>query len=290
MGEGRASGVPWGAALGRATREGWRGVISNGIANAQRGKTPLRCAHVAPESTRHGEETLAVPVEFRGYATTTLLVLDLVGTFAFALSGGLAGAKKRLDLFGVLVLSFAASTAGGITRDILIGAIPPAAIRDWRYVAVSLLAGLVTFYWYPIVHRLRNHVLVFDGAGLALFAVTGTQKALGYGLNPVMAMLLGVLTGIGGGMLRDLLLAQVPTVLRAELYAVAALAGVVVVVVGHALHLQPTAVPIAGAALCFGLRLMAIRRGWHLPIAYPSLHPDAEPDAPSGENDNEAQR
>ncbi|MDQ3828659.1 MAG: trimeric intracellular cation channel family protein [Candidatus Tectomicrobia bacterium] len=231
-----------------------------------------------------------MPVEFRDYATTTLLVLDLVGTFVFALSGGLAGVKERLDLFGVLGLSFAAGNAGGITRDVLIGAVPPAAIRDWRYVAVSLLAGLVTFYWYPIILRLRHHVLMFDGAGLALFAVAGTQKAVGYGLNPVVAPLLGMLTGIGGGMLRDLLLAQVPTVLRAELYAVAALAGAVVVMGGHALHLQPTAMAFAGAALCFGLRLMAIWRGWHLPIAYPPPHPDAEADAPSGKHENEAQR
>jgi uncharacterized membrane protein YeiH len=231
-----------------------------------------------------------VPVEFREYATSTLLVLDLVGTFVFALSGGLAGVKERLDLFGVLGLSFAAGNAGGITRDVLIGAVPPAAIRDWRYVAVSLLAGLVTFYWYPIILRLRHHVLMFDGAGLALFAVAGTQKALGYGLNPVVAPLLGMLTGIGGGMLRDLLVSEIPTVLRAELYAVVALLGGVVVVVGHALDLQPTATAIVGAAVCFGLRLMAIWRGWHLPIAYPPPHPDAEADAPSRKNENEAQR
>jgi uncharacterized membrane protein YeiH len=126
------------------------------------------------------------------------------------------------------------------------------------------------FFWYPISERLRtlrNHVLIFDAAGLALFAVVGTQKALGYRLNPVMAAVLGVLTGVGGGVLRDVLVAQVPTVLRAELYAVAALAGAIVVVVGHVLNFPPTAVAIAGAALCFGLRLVAIRRGWHLPVA-----------------------
>jgi uncharacterized membrane protein YeiH len=155
-------------------------------------------------------------------------------------------------------------------RDLLIGAVPPAAISDWRYLAVSLLAGLIMFFWYPISERLRtlrNHVLVFDAGGLALFAVVGTQKALGFRLNPVMAALLGVLTGIGGGMLRDVLVAQVPMVLRAELYAVAALAGAVVVVVGHVLNLPAAATAIAGAVLCFGIRLIAIRRGWHLPVA-----------------------
>jgi len=208
--------------------------------------------------------------QFKAYAASTLLVLDLVGTFVFALSGGVAGVKERLDLFGVLVLSFAAASAGGIMRDLLIGAVPPAAISDWRYLAVSLLAGLVVFFWYPVSERLRNlsdHVLVFDAAGLALFAVVGTQKALGYRLNPLMAALLGMLTGIGGGMLRDVLISEVPTVLRSELYAVAALAGAVVVVVGHVLNLPPTATAIAGAALCFSIRLFAIRRGWRLPVA-----------------------
>jgi uncharacterized membrane protein YeiH len=208
--------------------------------------------------------------EFKAYAAGTLLVLDLIGTFVFALSGGAAGVKERLDLFGVLVLSFAAASAGGIMRDLLIGAVPPAAISDWRYLAVSILAGLVVFFWFPRSERLRklrNLVLIFDAAGLAVFAVAGTQKALGYGLNPVMSALLGMLTGIGGGMLRDLLLAEIPTVLRSELYAVAALAGAVVVVVGHVLNLPPTATAIAGAALCFGIRLIAIRRGWRLPVA-----------------------
>jgi uncharacterized membrane protein YeiH len=195
-----------------------------------------------------------------------LLTLDLVGTFVFALSGGAAAVKGRLDLFGVLVLSFAAGNAGGVTRDVLIGAVPPAAIGDWRYVGVSLLAGLATFFWYPILDRLRSPVLVFDGAGLALFAVSGTQKALAHGLEPVMAALLGMLTGIGGGMVRDLLVTQIPTVLRAELYAVAALAGSAVVVLGHVLHLPPTATTIAGAVLCLGLRLLALSRGWRLPI------------------------
>jgi uncharacterized membrane protein YeiH len=196
-----------------------------------------------------------------------LLVLDLVGTFVFAISGATAGATRRLDLFGILVLSFVAGNAGGVIRDILIGSVPPAAISDWRYLAVSLLAGVITFYRYSEVERLRSPVLVFDAAGLALFAVSGAQKGLAFELNPVMAALLGMVTGVGGGMMRDILLAEIPTVLRADLYAVAALAGATVVVIGNLLHLPPTATTIIGALLCFGLRLMAIRRDWHLPIA-----------------------
>jgi len=204
-----------------------------------------------------------------------LLVLDLVGTFVFALSGATAGVKHRLDLFGVLVLSFAAGNAGGIARDLLIGAVPPAAISDWRYLAVSLLAGILTFWRPSAIDRLRSPVLLFDAAGLGLFAVAGTEKALAFGLNSVMAALLGKVTGIGGGMTRDVLLAEIPTVLRTDLYALAALAGAAVVVIGAALRLPSTAVTIAGALLCFGLRFMAIRRGWHLPVAGEPEHASA---------------
>ncbi len=174
----------------------------------------------------------SILVHGRHLAGPFLVVLDLLGTFVFALSGAAAGVKSKLDLFGLMVLGFAAGNAGGITRDVFIGALPPAAISEWRYVGVSLVAGLVTFFWYPKINARRRPVLIFDGAGLALFAVTGTQKALSAGLNPLMAALLGMLTGIGGGMLRDILVNQTPTVLEADLYAVAALAAGVVVVVG----------------------------------------------------------
>jgi len=195
------------------------------------------------------------------------LVLDLLGTFVFALSGGMAGVKRKLDLFGVLVLSFAAANTGGITRDVVIGAIPPGAINDWRYLGVSLLAGIITF-WFPSAVKQRwNPVLVFDAAGLALFAVSGANKALLFGLNPVMATLLGMVTGIGGGMARDILLTDIPTVLRAELYAVAALLGAATVVIAHLLQLPSEPAALVGAALCFGLRVLAMRYGWHLPVA-----------------------
>ena len=196
-----------------------------------------------------------------------LLILDLVGTFVFAISGATAGVTRRLDLFGTLVLSFVAGNFGGITRDVLIGAVPPAAMSDWRYLAVSLLAGVITFYWSSAVEKLSNPVVVFDAAGLALFSVSGAQKALAVGLEPAMAALLGMLTGIGGGVVRDVLVAQIPTVLRADIYAVAALAGAAVVVIGPLMDIPAGATTIIGALLCFGLRLVAIRRHWHLPIA-----------------------
>ena len=194
-------------------------------------------------------------------------ILDLAGTFVFALSGAMAGVRRKLDVFGVLVLSFAAANTGGITRDILIGAVPPGAIRDWHYLGVSLVAGLVTFCFPSAITRRWNPVLLFDAAGLALFAISGAHKALAYGLNPIMAILLGMLTGIGGGMARDILLAEIPTVLRADLYAVAALAGAAIVVIANELQLPAGTGALVGGALCFGLRVLAIWRGWQLPLA-----------------------
>src|SRR5438067_4948067 len=154
---------------------------------------------------------------------TLLVVFDLGGTFVFALSGATAAVKHRLDLFGVLVLSFAAGSSGGIARDVMIGAHPPAAISDWRYIAVSMFAGLITFNWYRIINRLSSPVLVFDAAGLSPFAVSGAGTALAFHAGPVAATLLGMLTGVGGGMVRDILVTAIPTVLRTELYAVRAL-------------------------------------------------------------------
>jgi uncharacterized membrane protein YeiH len=203
---------------------------------------------------------------------------DLAGTFVFALSGGMAGVRRKLDLFGVLVLSFVAANTGGITRDILIGAVPPGAINDWHYLGVSLVAGLLTFCFPSAITRRWNPVLVFDAAGLAFFAVSGAHKALTYGLNPVMATLLGMLTGIGGGMARDVLLTEIPVVLRADLYAVAALVGAAIVVIANMLQLPTVAAVFVGAASCFGLRVLAIKHGWQLPVASADARPRSEVD------------
>lgn len=213
--------------------------------------------------------TPLIPPTLLVSTATLLFTLDLIGTFVFALSGAVSGVKNKLDVFGIAVLAFVAGNAGGVTRDVLIGSSPPAAVNDWHYVAVSLVAAAATFVWYPNVKRLQPIVLVFDAAGLALFAVSGTQKALAYGIQPIGAALLGMLTGIGGGVLRDLLVKEVPVVLHADLYAVAALGGAAVVVAGHVARWPPTATTIAGATLCFALRLIAIRRGWSLPAPPP---------------------
>lgn len=196
-----------------------------------------------------------------------LLAFDLLGTFVFALSGGVLAVRYKLDLFGVLVLACAAAVSGGIVRDVLIGAHPPASLADWRYLVTAMLAGLATFRWCKTIERLRNPVQLFDAAGLALFAVLGTDKALAFGLSPFAAMLLGMVTGIGGGIARDVLVARVPVVLKSELYAVAALAGGGVVALAAATNLPRAPAMAIGALACFGLRYLALRRGWNLPVA-----------------------
>jgi uncharacterized membrane protein YeiH len=214
---------------------------------------------------------------------TFVHILDLGGTFVFAISGAVAAVNRRLDIFGILVLSFVAGNFGGIGRDLLIGAVPPAALTDGRYLLVSVLAGLITFFSYAGVDRLRSRVLLFDAVGLSFFAVAGAQKAIQFGLSPVMSALLGMLTGIGGGMTRDVLLAEIPQVLRSDLYAVAALAGASIVVIGDMLGLSYGVSALAGGALCFGLRFMAIRYGWHLPVAHLSAQGRAGVDPSNNE-------
>jgi uncharacterized membrane protein YeiH len=195
------------------------------------------------------------------------LLLDLVGVFVFALAGALAAVAKRLDIVGVAFLGTVAAIGGGLLRDLLLGDVPPPALADWRYVAVSTAASVLVFFFHPQVSRLTRAVRIFDAAGLGLFAVAGTAKALEAGLGPMPSCLLGVLTGIGGGLLRDLLLGEIPLVLRTgELYAVTALAGSLVVVAADALDVYGAAAASCAIALVFLLRIIAIRRQWSAPL------------------------
>jgi uncharacterized membrane protein YeiH len=197
---------------------------------------------------------------------STLVTLDLLGIFVFAMSGALVAVRKDLDVFGVLVLAGTTGLGGGFLRDVLIGATPPAALADWRYLLVPAAAGLVTFAFHPVVGRMERMVNVFDAFGLSLFCVTGATKALEYGLGPLPAALMGMLTGIGGGMLRDLLAGRVPVVFRGELYATPALAGAAIAVVGTRNDLPVLAVAFAGAGVCLVWRLLAMWRGWQAPM------------------------
>ena len=199
------------------------------------------------------------------HPSVVLVVLDLVGIWVFATSGGLVAVRKELDIFGVLVLALTTGLGGGFIRDVLIGAVPPAALADWRYLLVPVAAGLVTFWFHPTLGRMERLVNVFDAAGLAVFCVTGALKALSYGLGPVPAALLGMVTGIGGGMVRDVLAGRVPVVLRGELYATPALVGAAIAVVGHRLGLATVVVAGPAAGVCLSWRLLAMRRGWTAP-------------------------
>ena len=193
------------------------------------------------------------------------IALDLMGSFAFALSGGARAVERRFDLFGIVFLSFVAANTGGIVRDILIGAVPPAAIAVWHYAAIACLAGFVCWQFSGVIERLAAPVAVFDAIGLGFFAVTGTAKALDAGLTPAMAALLGMLSAIGGGLGRDILTAEPPMVLQRDIYAMAALLGASVVAGTYAAGLRGDVPAICGAVAASGLRLSAMRFGWNLP-------------------------
>jgi uncharacterized membrane protein YeiH len=201
-----------------------------------------------------------------GFDPTLFLWLNLVGTFAFGISGGLAAVRARLDVFGVVVLAGVVGLAGGITRDLLIGT-PPETFRDWRYLAAVGAAGLVSFFAASPLDRRQRGVQVFDAMGLAVFCVTGASKATDFGLGPVQAVILGAITGIGGGMLRDILLGETPTVLRRELYAIPALLGAGVVVAAQSAGSSNPLFPLLGGCLCFGMRMIGLRYGLDAPTA-----------------------
>ena len=201
-----------------------------------------------------------------GDPDTLVLVLDLAGIFVFAITGGLVAVRRRFDVFGVLVLAGVTGLGGGFLRDVLIDATPPAALADWRYLIVPVVAGLVTFAFHPAVGRMERFVNVFDAAGLGLFCVTGALKALEYGLGPVPAALMGMVTGIGGGMARDVLASRAPAVFSSELYATPALLGATWVVLADIWGLHVALVALPGVVVCFGLRVVALRRNWRAPL------------------------
>lgn len=194
-----------------------------------------------------------------------LVALDLVGIFVFAITGALVGVRKQLDVFGVQVLAVVTGLGGGFIRDVLIGAVPPATLEDWRYLVVPIVAGLLTFYLHPGLERVERLVNIFDAAGLGLFCVTGAQKALDYGLGLLPAAMLGMITGIGGSVIRDLLSGRVPVVLRRELYATPAFLGALLVATGDRAGIEGPWVAFGAAALCFVIRMLAVRRGWNAP-------------------------
>jgi len=195
-----------------------------------------------------------------------LLVLDLVGIAAFAASGALAGVRARLDVFGVCVLGATTALGGGVLRDLLLGITPPSSLSDWRYLLTPIVLALLVFRFHPGIARLRKAVLALDAAGMGLFATGGAATALAHGAGAVAACVIGMTTAIGGGALRDVLLREVPIVLRREIYALAALAGAIVLVASSAAGLRPGVAAVVGAALAIGLRAVALWRHWNVPL------------------------
>jgi uncharacterized membrane protein YeiH len=198
---------------------------------------------------------------------TVQAVLDLAGIFVFALSGSLLAVRVRFDIVGVMVLAVITGIGGGIIRDVLIGDIPPASFRDWRFFLVPAVAALLVFRFHPRLRRIERYINWFDAAGLGLFCATGASKALFFGLDPVPSVLMGVVTGVGGGVLRDVLASRTPVVLREDLYVVPALITATIVVVSFELGWFPPWIPLAAAAVCFVLRLLAIHFHWQAPRA-----------------------
>ncbi|NPC95251.1 trimeric intracellular cation channel family protein [Nocardioides sp. zg-DK7169] len=196
----------------------------------------------------------------------TLVVLDLVGIFVFAVTGAIVGVRKGLDVFGCLILAGTTGLGGGFLRDVLIGAVPPAALADWRYLMAPVAAGLLTFFFHPAVGRMERTINVLDAFGLSVFCVSGALKALEYGLGPLPAALMGMVTGVGGGMLRDVLAGRVPVVFRGELYGTPAFAGACIVVLGERAGLPILVVALTGAVVCLVWRLLAIWRHWQAPV------------------------
>lgn len=201
-----------------------------------------------------------------------VVVLDLLGIFVFALEGALAASSGHFDALGVLVLAFSTALGGGILRDLLIGARPVTAVRDWRYAAIAFAASAFVFFFHAVVRRVPPPLLItLDAAGLSLCAVAGAEKAMAFGIHPVVAVLLGAVTGVGGGVIRDLLMNRSPGVLHADIYAVAALFGAAVMVVAQRrLAVSPSAASLLGGIACFVLRLVAVWQNWQLPQLNPT--------------------
>jgi len=205
-----------------------------------------------------------------------LLTLDLTGTFVFALNGALTAVRAaRLDIVGVVTLGLMTALGGGVIRDVIIGDLPPATFRDWRYFALAIVGGLLAFALSKMLNRLEASITVFDAVGLSVFAVIGTAKAAAFGLGIAPTLLLGVVTAVGGGTIRDVLIGQIPTVLRSELYAIPALVAAGITVAAIRLDSYGLAAALGAAAVCFVIRMLGVRFGLNAPGPLGSnRHPD----------------
>jgi uncharacterized membrane protein YeiH len=197
-------------------------------------------------------------------------VLETIGLFAFAISGALMAIRRDFDVIGIAMLAVITAIGGGVVRDLVLGDVPPPAFTQWEYLAVPLAAAAVTFFAHPALERTARALLLFDAAGLGLFCVTGTVKSLDYGLGPLAAAALGVTTAVGGGLLRDVIARETPALVRpdTELYAVPAIGGALAVALAWELDAYEPVVGALAAVAVFGVRVLALRRGWRAPRAW----------------------
>jgi uncharacterized membrane protein YeiH len=203
-------------------------------------------------------------------ARAVIDILELVGLFTFATSGALMAIHKRFDVVGIVVLAMLTALGGGVLRDLIIGDTPPAAFTNVSYLVIPLAAAAVTFFVHPVMDRIAFTVLVFDAAGLGLFCVTGTLKALDFGLGSLQAVLLGITTAVGGGVLRDITARETPALVQVdtELYAIPAAAGAIIVAAAHHTSLPMPIVATVAAVLAFAFRIVAMVRRWTAPHAW----------------------
>ncbi len=210
--------------------------------------------------------------------STLQLALDLSGTFVFGLNGALTAMEaENLDIVGVVVLAVITALGGGIIRDVLIGSLPPAAFRDWRYLAVGGGAGIAAFFARQLWLRVQRSITIFDAAGLALFCVTGTTTAFAAHLGPFQSVVLGTVTGVGGGTIRDVAIRRVPTVLSSGLYAIPAACGATLTALALEYHFYSGAIAVAAAAVCFTIRMLGVHFNLNVPASHPDVTPKREP-------------
>ncbi|MBQ0865273.1 trimeric intracellular cation channel family protein [Streptomyces smyrnaeus] len=213
--------------------------------------------------------------------------LDIAGIFVFAVSGALLAVRRNFDVFGIAVLAEVTGLGGGLFRDVVIGAVPPAAFTDLGYFLTPLVATVLVFFLHPEVERINKAVSVFDAAGLGLFCVTGTLKAHEFGLSLTSSVVMGLATAAGGGVLRDVLANEVPSLLRwdREIYAVPAIVGSSAVALLIHLDAVRPGTAVGAALLAFVLRLLALRYNWRAPRAWKRSSATADTEGAGGTDD-----
>lgn len=196
-----------------------------------------------------------------------LYLLDLIGTIAFAASGAWAGVRRGMDLFGVLVLGMVTAIGGGTLRDLLLGDLPPFCLRNEIYLWLPIIVALLVFLSHRFLPKIEQPLLYLDAIGLGTFVVIGTGKALAFQAGPLGAVLMGVMTGTAGGVLRDVLSNEVPLIMRREIYASACLIGGILLVLLQQLSVPNELALLIAAASVIILRILAIHFNWSLPKA-----------------------